>query len=154
MTGVMEFESWWVTLSIVGVLFLINNLALLLGISRRKKRTELLLRKSRDLLGERIRRLEEDLASVRRGQREHWTELRQSVARLEFGGNKAPTRFGRAASVGLDKKHQVCFLARQGLATDEISRKLNLYPGETELVLGLRDFGARTEKQSAQTSLL
>jgi hypothetical protein len=55
--------------------------------------------------------------------------------------------------VGLDKKHQVCSLARQGLATEEISRKLNLYRGETELVLGLRKYAARTEINNARTSL-
>jgi len=153
MTGLIEFNSWWVAPSIVGALFLVNNLILLLGMFRRKKRSEILLRQSKDVVRDRLLKLEADLASMQQGQDEHWAEIRQSIARLEFGGNRTPERFKRPETVGLDKKHQICVLARQGLATDEISSKLNLYRGETELVLGLSEYGARTEKQGAQTSL-
>ena len=153
MTGLIAFDQWWVTPSIIGALFFANNLVFLLVTLRRKRKAEFTLRQSKDVLRDRLRRVELDLESVQQEQNERWAEIRQSIARVEFRGNRTPERFKRPSTVGLDKKHQICFLARQGLATDEISRKLNLYPGETELVLGLNEYGTRTENRSAQTSL-
>lgn len=153
MTGLIEFDSWWVTPSVVGSLFLVNNLVFLFATFRQKRQTRISLGQSKKVFRDHLRRLESDLASMQQGQNERWAEIRQSMARLEFRGHQAPERFKRPSTLGLDKKHQICFLARQGLATDEISKKLNLYRGETELVLGLRAYGTRSEKRSAQTNL-
>ena len=47
---------------------------------------------------------------------------------------------------GIDKKHQVVSLAKKGLGSADISRRLRIYQGEADLVLGLREYmtGRRT----------
>jgi len=152
MTSLMGFDTWWLVL--VGTLsFLLNSVACILAIVHQKRKADLLFRESQQGLRRRIHKLEEDAAHFQREQSDLWSEIRNTIARLEFRSHGASERMQRHSMVGLDKKHQVCSLARKGLATEEISKKLNLYMGETELVLGLKNFGARTELNDARTSL-
>ena len=152
MTSLIEIDSWWLVL--VGTLsFLLNSAACILAMIHQKRKADLLLRESQRELRGRIRQLEEEAASFQHEQSDRWSEIRNAIARLEFRSRGASERMQRPSMVVLDKKHQVCSLARKGLATEEISKKLNLYNGETELVLGLKNFGARTELNDARTSL-
>jgi len=152
MTALFELESMWLVLVGIGS-FLLNSLTFLLVTFHQKKKADLLLKESQSALRNRIRLLEEEQESSRREQSDRWAEIRKTIARLEFRSGRSSEQFQRSSVVGLDKKHQVCSLARQGLATEEISKKLNLYRGETELVLGLRNYSARTETDNARTSL-
>jgi hypothetical protein len=152
MTALFELESMWLVLAGIGS-FLLNCLTFCLVSFHQKKKADLLLKESQSALRNRIRLLEEEQESSRREQSDRWSEIRKTIARLEFRSGGSSEQFQRSSVVGLDKKHQVCSLARQGLATEEISKKLNLYRGETELVLGLRDYSARTEINDARTSL-
>lgn len=152
MTDLVGFDSGGLVL--VGVVsFILNAVVCTLSTFHQKKKSNRLLEKSQRELSIRIHQLEEDLASSREEQRDRWAEFRKTIARLEFRGSGASEHFQRSTMFGLDKKHQVCSLARQGLAAEEISKKLNLYRGETELVLGLRKYSARTEIVDARTSL-
>jgi hypothetical protein len=153
MIALIEHQSFWLVLVGLGS-FLLNSLAFVLLTFHQKKKADLLLKESQTALRSRIRLLEEEQESARQEQRDRWSEIRKTIARLEFRGGGPSEQFQRSSTVGLDKKHQVCSLARQGLATEEISKKLNLYRGETELVLGLRNYGTRTEMKDARTSLL
>ncbi len=152
MMSLMESELWWL-LPLSGLSFLLNSVVLILAVCHQRKRGDRLLEKARKEVNQHIRLLEEELEDCRREQGECWAEVRKTIARLEFRGGGATERFQRSSMVGLDKKHQICSLARQGLTTEEITRKLNLYRGETELVLGLRKYGARTEINDARTTL-
>lgn len=53
----------------------------------------------------------------------------------------------------LDKRHQVYSLAQMGLDPRDISRKLRLPLGETELLLGIRQNFNRAENQHGRTRL-
>lgn len=53
----------------------------------------------------------------------------------------------------LDKRHQVYSLAQMGLDSRDISRKLRLPLGETELLLGIWENFNRAEKQHDRTRL-
>ena len=152
MSGLIELESMWLVVAGIGS-FLVNSVTFLLVTLHQKKKADLLLKESQSALRSRIRLLEEEQRSSRQEQCDRWAEIRKTIARLEFRSGGSSEQFQRSSLVGLDKKHQVCSLARQGLAAEEISRKLNLYRGETELVLGLRDYGARTEINDARTSM-
>lgn len=149
MTGLIGSDTLWLFLFGSGSL-LLASMGFILAISRQRRRFDFLLKDVQTGLQSRVDQLEEELALSRQEQTNHWSEIRKAIARLEFRGGGASERIKRPSMVGLDKKHQVCSLARQGLAAEEISRKLNLYPGETELVLGLTKF---TEKNNARPSL-
>jgi hypothetical protein len=144
-----EHYLWWLAILAIGFL-LLNSLVFVLATLHQKRKTNLLLKESLRGLRDRIRSLEEEMSALRSEQSDRWSEVRKTVARLEFRGGAGTERIQRPSMVGLDKKHQVCSLARQGFATEEISKKLNLYPGETELVLGLTKL---TESRNARTSL-
>lgn len=151
MTSLVEVNSWWVIAGFVASL-VCNSLAFWAAFAHQKKKTELLLDKSQRSLRSRLRELEEIVESSQQDQMERWSEVRKTIARLEFRNGGSAEKFQRSAMVGLDKKHQVLALARQGLNADEISRKLNIYRGEIELVLGLGKY-AVARRYDARTTL-
>ena len=51
---------------------------------------------------------------------------------------------------GIDQKRQVFGLAEKGVSPTEISRRLNIYQGETELVLSLREYLSKDEPEFLQ----
>ncbi len=55
----------------------------------------------------------------------------------------------RSSGVTLDKRHRVLRLARNGVAVDDISRRLKLPRGEAELILSLRKYVETAPAQSA-----
>jgi hypothetical protein len=77
-------------------------------------------------------------------QKESMADVKRLVGRMELrrlSGNFAKT----TRPFDLDKKHHVVTLAQRGLNTADISKKLKIYQGETELVLGLKDYVANRE---------
>jgi hypothetical protein len=75
---------------------------------------------------------------------QHWEETQnEELARMRklFSSRElrapAPAADATPKPSGLDKKHYVVSLAQRGLGPMDISRRLKIYRGETELVLGL-----------------
>jgi len=148
----IEFDSAWILgAGLAGVL--LNSAVFLLANLHHRRKTARALRETQRELQSRLDRLEKELVSAQNEQRERWSEVRKTIARLEFKSGGVSEHTQRSTTFGLDKRHQVCALARQGLAAEEISKKLKLYRGETELLLGLRKYGSGTEKNDARTSL-
>ena len=151
MTSLMEVDSWWIISGAV-VSLICNSLAFWAAVAHQKKKTELILEESQRALRSRLRQLEEALESSQQDQVERWSEVRKTIARLEFRNGGSAEKIQRSATVGLDKKQQVLSLSRQGFGAEEISRKLNLYRGEIELVLGLGKY-ADARRNDARTIL-
>ncbi len=65
-----------------------------------------------------------------------------------------PSETSSSQCFGIDKKRQVFGLAEKGLSPKDISRRLEIYQGETELVLSLRGYlsgrGANDEPEILQ----
>jgi hypothetical protein len=68
-------------------------------------------------------------------------ELEQKLVELA-----APAR---KTGIDLDKRHRVLRLARNGVAVDDISKRLKVPRGEAELILSLRKFAEMVPAESA-----
>ncbi len=74
-------------------------------------------------------------------QKNSMSEMRRVLGRMELRGlSSALSR--QPAGFSLDKKHHVLTLAQKGMRTEEIADRLKMYQGETELVLGLKEYAA------------
>jgi hypothetical protein len=85
-------------------------------------------------------------------QKESMGEVRRLVGRMELrriSGNFSKT----TRAFDLDKKHHVVSLAQRGLDAADISKKLKIYQGETELVLGLKDYAANRESSHERNKM-
>ncbi len=82
-------------------------------------------------------KLESRLGSLEKAHGEKLKALQVTLGRIGLG----PASSNESQDfrpTGLDKKHHVLSLAERGLNSGEISQKLGLRKGETELVLGLQ----------------
>ncbi len=92
--------------------------------------------------------LEARFHALNKERKEAFEQLRAELAENEL---RSRTRVDVPSSgIGnrLEKRHQILALARMGMDSRDISRKLRLNRGETELLLGLREdlVGAGTER--------
>lgn len=96
------------------------------------------------------RNLRHELEAVRTETGRQFSEVAQRIARLELRSLSRPyvreQHFSR-----LEKKHQVVALAERGFGIDVISKKLKLYPGETQLFLGLCKYFRDSERRNERT---
>jgi hypothetical protein len=152
MIAIAELSLFWVTLGLL-ISVLAGGLASYRLISRQRKRTERRLQEVQERTERRLQVLEAELTLARQEQGERLQEMRSQITRLELRGTGTYDRFQKTTGVGLDKKHQVFSLARKGLGAEDISKQLNLYRGETELVLSLRRYCGHPEKKNARVVL-
>ncbi len=97
--------------------------------------------------------LEARLERFREEQHRSFESFRIRLAEGELRKQIGSTR-ADCASVGrLDKRHQVMSLAQMGFDSRDISRKLRLSRGETELLLGLCDRFMTAETPDATPAL-
>ncbi|MEE8587657.1 MAG: hypothetical protein V3T83_22705, partial [Acidobacteriota bacterium] len=126
--------------------FLVNLLLLGLILGRGDRQVVRLVGQVRNETGWRIANLERSQQEAETLHRRQMKELRRAVGRIELRQSNAfPTPDfcageGRPPRKGIDKKHHVRTLARKGLDPARIAQRLNMYQGETELVLGLQQF--------------
>lgn len=88
-------------------------------------------------------RLEKRLEETLESQNQVAGELRSDLSRLNRIVLSAPAA-PPASRPPLDKKRYVMTLAQQGLGVEDISRRLKLHRGETELLLGLRNLTTKS----------
>jgi hypothetical protein len=88
--------------------------------------------------------IQQRFSSLALEHKDSMTELRRLMGRMEL--RRLSGSFGKTTrAFDLDKKHHVVTLAQRGLNTADISKKLKIYQGETELVLGLKDYVTNRE---------
>ena len=84
---------------------------------------------------QREQKLEKLELAQNQGVLETQRNLRQFALHQLSGPAQPPAR-----RFGVDAKHQVVGLAQKGLTPSEISQRLRMHKGETELVLGLSEY--------------
>jgi hypothetical protein len=103
--------------------------------------------------GERVAELEgrvKGLLEAHQSQWEEWKRQAREAARpIADVGRLDPDTAGNR----LDRKHQVLALAQMGLGPRDISRKLRLPLGETELLLGIWENFKTSENQNGRARL-
>ncbi len=152
MIPLAELQPAWIIAIAVAASLLINLALLGAVLGRRDRQLDSMVKgvrkESRQGIAE-LRRRIEDCEGANLARLE---ELRRAVSRLELRDLNGPPRPKPAPAVrraGIDKKHHVFRLASRGMDSDRIARRLNMYRGETELVLGLQQFMASRGKGPA-----
>ncbi len=113
---------------------------LLVCISIRRDQTEIsrLLTDLKEIREMAESKLEARLGSLEKTHAEKLKALQVTLGRIGLGQAAPSNTSEDFLPTGLDKKHHVLSLAERGLTSGEISQKLGLRRGETELVLGLQ----------------
>ena len=119
--------------------FMVALLLVCLSVSRGQTEIRRLLTDLKENSEREKSELESRLASREKAQSESFRDIGLAVGRMGLG--QVPSvESEELQPTGLDKKHYVLSLAERGLTSGEISRKLGLNKGETELVLGLKKY--------------
>lgn len=125
-TGLLFLYSGWLTFALVGQ----RRAA-----ERTLEKVELRLNEMHRI---RLAEIENRIEALGQSQRTAWEEYRRDLAGRGLRWSLRSTRSVEPEGGSrLDKKHQVVSLAQKGLDSRDISRKLRLPLGETELLLGL-----------------
>jgi hypothetical protein len=148
-----SIQTEWVFAG-AGCMFLLQAVVFsLIGWLQRRKRNRLIEELNRSLSNGRSE-IQKGLADLGRMHQAVMVEFQGALGRTQSVDSPTETAAANEAFSALDKKHQVFSLARQGFSTSDISRRLNLYEGETELVLGLRKLFTEAEKNDASSVAL
>ncbi len=119
--------------------FLVSLLLVCISVSRGQTEIRRLLTEQMEDSKRARSELEERLTSLESAQSESFKDIGLAVGRIGPGKVTSIESEDLQPTV-LDKKHHVFSLAERGLTSGEISRKLGLNKGETELVLGLKKY--------------
>lgn len=96
--------------------------------------------------------LDEKIQNLHKSQEESWSETRRALGRIEL--RALPSATGeKSRGNGLDKKHHIVSLAQRGVKPGDISKRLKVYPGETELVLGLTEYFSNLEMRHERSAV-
>lgn len=125
----------WITAVTLVILVLETGLLLILMAVPRKERKSRAVADNPGDLKAQLEKLQQHVSHLEMAQNRFHQDLTQSLEKLKPRESESSRRSFSAS--GLDKKHYVLSLAEKGLGTEDISRRLNIYPGEAELVLGL-----------------
>ncbi|HSR67157.1 MAG TPA: hypothetical protein VLU25_04390 [Acidobacteriota bacterium] len=155
MQYLQQLDPLTIGLAAIGLSLLVNLLALGALLGRGDRKTLDLIAKVRRNQRRDSRRLQESQLQIGQRLQEEIQDLRVHVKKLEkrqdslaasrLKETSGPVQGGSRRSSSrrynsIDKKHHIYTLARRGVPAQDISRRLNVYQGETDLVLGLKQF--------------
>jgi hypothetical protein len=95
-----------------------------------------------------LEKVSEDLSQIVELQSQFYERMRRDLTDLE--GKVLDLAVPSSETpLPLQRRHQVITLARKGISSDEIARRLNMPKGEAELILSLRKY---TEVKTAEAA--
>lgn len=103
--------------------------------------------------GERVAELEGRVKGLLEAHQSQWEEWKRHARETSRPLAEAVRVEPDAAGNRLDRKHQVLALAQMGMGPRDISRKLRLPLGETELLLGIWENFKTSEIQNGRARL-
>lgn len=148
-------EPHWIVVIALTVSFLANLLLLGFFIGRSDRQAMRLVQVNQAAHAELLREIERLITSSDRAVGDRLEEIRRALGRMELREAPPPAAQPsphpeRPSYAGLDKKRHVFALARRGLDSTGIARRLNMYKGEADLVLGLRQFVSASSRSQEE----
>lgn len=144
-------STWLQYLVVVNLALMVLGLAQALWVAGRQRRT---LAAAREI-GQRVEQSLATRTAELEGRIQACLQIQQSLGEemRRWLREESRTVYPRQEVTRLDKRHQVYSLAQMGLDSRDISRKLRLPLGETELLLGIRENFNSAEQQHGRSRL-
>lgn len=139
MQELITMQSLWIAVGSIGLALLVQLVFLGVCLGRSDRQTLEILKKARGDWSQTLQALHARISTLEESHASALAELQRELARVRLR-EASPESRAKPGGFNLDKKHHVVSLAQKGLDSEDISRRLRIYQGETELVLGLKQY--------------